>query len=161
MRGQFVLFPNTDRQIIIPNRVVNEGEDSFLRMIFQGNVVDVALGGNFYVGLCEEVPDEEDLLSTITTEPTSAGGYAREALTRDATGWPTVQLVNTDYMVESKTVTFTASGADFSRSINRLFLCNVLSGTGGKLFAYSGPLANSLTLLDGESLPLKYQFFLR
>lgn len=161
MRGQFVLFPGTPKQIIIPNRVVDTGEQSFLQMIFQGSIADVALGGNFYIGLCEEVPDDTDTLATITTEPTSAGGYAREAVTRDAIGWPTVQLINTDYMIESKTVTFTATGADFSRAINRLFLCNILSGTGGKLFAYSGPLANSITLLDGASLPLKYQFFLR
>ena len=163
MRGQFVFqFPNTP-PIIIPNRVVDEGEESFLKMIFQGDVADVSLGGNFYIGLCEEVPDDLDTIASITTEPTGVGGYARLPVIRDGSvnGWPTISLVNGDYKVESKVVTFTATGADYSRSFNRAFLCNIVSGTAGVLFAYSGPLASPVLLLDGADFAVKYEFFLR
>ena len=116
-------------------------------MIMQANIADVASGGNFFLGLCEETPGETDTLATITTEPTSAGGYARQSFARNSTGVPTVEKVNDAFRAVSLQVTFTASGADFSRSIQRAFLCNIGSGTSGLLFTYSGLLPNPLTIL--------------
>ena len=74
---------------------------------------------------------------------------------------PTIELINDAHRAISLQVTFTAAGADFSRSIQRAFLTNVLSGTAGLLFAYSGLLPNPLTIKDGNNLPTKYELFLR
>ncbi len=49
MRGQFHISWGGNK-FIIPNRVFDEGEESFLKMIVQGDVADVALGGNFFIG---------------------------------------------------------------------------------------------------------------
>lgn len=161
MRGQFRFYPGTSKEIVVPNLITDEGEESFLKQIGRADVTDVSAGGNWFLGLCQETPGETDTLSSITTEPTSAGGYARQAFERDATGVPTIEQVNDAFRMISKTLTFAASGADFSRSIQRAFLCNVASGTAGILYAYSGLLPNALTILDGESLPTQYELFLR
>ncbi len=161
MRGQFVFFPGTVKEFIVPNLITDEGEKAFLEMIMRANIADVSAGGNWFLGLCEETPGETDTLATITTEPTSAGGYARQSFTRDATGVPTVEKINDAFRAVSVQITFTASGADFSRTIQRAFLCNIVSGTSGLLFTYSGLLPNPLLVVDGDSLPVKYELFLR
>ncbi len=161
MRGQFVFFPGTPKEFIVPNLITDEGEKAFLEMIMRANIADVSAGGNWFLGLCEETPGEADTLATITTEPTSAGGYARQSFTRDATGVPTVEKINDAFRAVSVQITFTASGADFSRTIQRAFLCNIVSGTSGLLFTYSGLLPNPLLVVDGANLPVKYELFLR
>lgn len=158
--GEFVLYPGTPFEQVLPNLVTNEGEESFLKMLFRADVADVSSGGNFYLGLCLNGPAETDELTNLT-EPTTAGGYARQAVTRDASGWPTLDEVNGVKRIATGTITFSASGANFSTAINRVFLCNVASGTSGILFAYGGQFTNSITVQDGESLPVQYRFYLR
>lgn len=145
--------------IIIPNLVPDTGEEDFLQAIFQ-NVFPIAGGGNFYVGLCNQIPADTDTLASVTTEPTSAGGYARQAITRDATGWPTITTINGHKAIRSTTETFSASGADFDAAITRAFLSDQSSGTSGALFSYSGALTASLTVLDGQSFQMQYECFL-
>lgn len=161
LHGQYRFFPGTKKELIVPNLVTDEGEQSFLKMIMQADVIDVAAGGNFFLGLCEETPGETDSLTTITTEPTSAGGYARKSFARNTTGVPTIEQINDAYRAVSLQLDFVASGANFSRTIQRAFLCNVASGTAGILFSYSGLLPNPLTILDGETFPVKFELFLR
>lgn len=160
LQGRFIFWPGTPKQLIVPNTIVDEGEEAFLKMLMQGDVGDVALGGNFYVGLCADTPAETDVLTDIASEPSSAGGYARLALSRDATGFPTIDQVSGVFRAQSKVITFTASGVDFDTAIDRAFLCNVISGTSGVLFAYSGALPSALTVSDGDSLPVQYELYL-
>lgn len=161
LHGQFIFYPGTKKELIVPNLITDEGEESFLKMIMQADVIDVPADNNFFLGLCEETPGETDTLVTITTEPTSAGGYARQPFARNTSGVPTIEQVNDAFRAVSLQLTFTASGVDFSRSIQRAFLTNVVSGTAGILFAYSGLLPNPITILDGTNLPVKYELFLR
>ena len=160
MRGQFKFWPGTPWELIIPNMIVDEGEEAFLKMLAQGDVSDVALGGNYYVGLCADTPVETDGLTDIASEPSRSGGYARIALSRDVTGFPTINQVNGVYRARSKVITFTASGDDFDTAIDRAFLCNVASGTVGVLFSYSGALTDTLVITNGNSLPVQYELFL-
>lgn len=165
MRGQFVLHDKSgllipDRKLILPNTIPNGGEIAYLKMIARADVADVSAGGNFYIGMADQVPAETDVLADITTEPTSTGGYAREAVTRDATGWPTQTDISGFNYIQTKEVTFAASGADFSRAFSRLFLCNAASGTTGVLFGYSAALSTPLTITDGLSINVVYQLFL-
>lgn len=158
------IFVPTTPKLITPNTLCDEGGASFLKMIFQGNVADVALGGNFYVGLCGLTigagdPLSSDQLTDLPSEPTAAGGYARQAVARNSTGFPTVSKVNDLYRVQSATINFTASGADFSTPIYRLFICNVASGTSGLLFAYSAPLQTAETITDGNTYAVNYEFY--
>ena len=161
VHGVFIFWADTPREIRIPNIVTEEGELAFLKMIVQAHTGDVAPGADFFVGLCEQAPEDDDTLVSITTEPTSAGGYAREALARTAGAWPSITKVGSATLAQSIAVTFTATGADFSRSFNRAFLTNVASGTSGLLLCYSGALPTPKTLLDTESISVKYELYLR
>lgn len=160
MRGQYVFWPGTPRELIVPNTLLDEGEESFIKMITQADVGDVAAGGNFYVGLCGSAFAETDTLATLAGEPTVTNGYAREAVTRDATGWPTLLSVGGKWMARTAQIDFTASGGDFSTSIWRAFLCNVASGSSGLLFSVSAALPAAELIENGETLPMHYELHL-
>jgi hypothetical protein len=160
MLEQLRLPTNMRGPVQVFNTVPNEGEREFLRMIARADVSKVAAGGNFYIGLCDQIPTETDLLTSITTEPGATGGYARQPISRDNTGWPTELSVNEHQGIRSATATFSASGADFDTAFSRAFMCNVLSGTAGILFSYSGALLNSMLLIDRQSFSMQYEMFL-
>ena len=161
MRGQFVIYPDTPRQIIVPNNVLDEGEETFLKMIARASVAEVAAGGDFFVGICGAAFAEDTTLATLVGEPTAAGGYARKAVTRDAVGWPTISEVNGVWRAQTATFTWLPAGAAYDADISRLFLCNVAAGAGGLLFSVSGALPTAITLADGVAFPARYELYLR
>lgn len=136
-----------------------EGEESLLKMLFQGDNSIVAAGGNFYLGLCNQTPLKSDQLADITSEPAVANGYARQPITRNAIGFPTIEQINNETRILSLVVTFSASGGDFSASFTRAFLTNVASGTSGLLLAYSGAYDTPILLEDGQSQQIKFEFY--
>lgn len=162
MRGEYVLvnkaFP--DKEIIIPNNIVAEGAESFLKMAVQASVADVSSGGNFYLGLCGNVFATTLTLSTLTGEPTATNGYSRQAIARNGTGWPTITAINGVYYAETAQADFTASGGDFSAAISRFFLCNASSGASGILYSLSGPLGTAITITDGQTYSIKFRLFM-
>ena len=105
--------------------LTQEGGQAFGEILVQGDNVIVPAAGDFFVGVCDQIPVSDDTLASITSEPSSAGGYARQPLSRDATGWPTIDVVNGEVRWLSAAMIFAASGADFSTGFTRLFLCNV------------------------------------
>lgn len=156
--GRFIL---PRRGLCVPNFVVREGAESLLKIVFQGDNTDVPAGSNFYIGLAEEVAGGNKLatLATITDELSSAGGYARKPVVRQAADW-TITTVNSQKLATSKTVTFAASGANFSAAFSRIFLCNVVSGTSGILYAISGKIDPAVQINDGGSEDIEYEFYI-
>lgn len=159
--GRFILFPDTPKQLIIENNVLDEGEISFLKMICQDDQTDVPGGSDFYIGLCGAAFDEDDTLATLVGEPSGAGGYARKAVERSNVGWPTIGEINGIKRAQTLTVTWSPSAANYDEPIRRFFLCNVASGTAGLLFSVSGPLPADLTFEDGSNYPVRYELYLR
>lgn len=148
--------------IILPNRIVNEGELEFLRMLMRADVSVVASGGNFYVGMTSGAISDTDTLTEIAAnEPGVVNGYAREAVTRNAAGWPTEGISNNVRFIKSVQIDFTAAGGDFDTAITRIFLCSVASGTAGTLFAVSAALATPLTVLDTTTESFFYEIYMR
>ena len=144
MRGQFIIMLPGGDEIILPNTIVEEGAEAYLARIFQNASIT-----GFFVGLCDQGPVHTDTLTSISTEPTiGVNGYARQALVQNGTDWPTILTQNEETSIESKQVDFTASGGDFDTAHSRLFLCSVLTGTSGILYAYSAALQVATTLLD-------------
>lgn len=141
--------------------IVTEGEEALLKMIFQDDDTIVAGGGNWYLGLCEQVPVKGDTLSDITTEPTSQGGYARIAIARNSTDFPTANIgqVGGETRILSLVKTFSAVGDDFSRTFDRAFICNVASGSAGILIAYTGQYSSPILLLDGNTQDVQFEFY--
>lgn len=156
MRGQFNLILSNGDKIILPNTIVEEGAEAYLARLFQG----AALTG-FFVGLCDQGPAHADTLVDITTEPTiGVNGYARQALAQNAVDWPIINTQNEESFVQSKQVDFTAAGGDFDAAHSRLFLCSVLTGTVGVLYAYSAALQLPTIVLDTQTFSAQYQMFL-
>lgn len=136
------------------------GEEAMLQALFQGVDTNfVAAGANLYLGLCNQTPDKADDMTDISTEPTVANGYARKAIARNTTGFPTIEQVNGESRIVSLVVTFTASGGDFDASFTRAFLCTSASGSTGTLLAYSGAYATPILLADGVSQQMKFEFY--
>ena len=149
-RGEFVCFDHQkNKELVVPNTVIQLGQTRLMQAAMQGNSIAI-----FNLGVIDEVPSYTDNVADLTTEPTSAGGYARQAINGDAVDW-TITSVNGEARVESKTVTFTASGADFSRAFSRFFLME----NGGNLIACSSPLPNAVLLLDGQSYSIRYRLY--
>jgi len=149
-----------DRKIRIPNLFVEEGRTSINKMIWQGGVADVVLGGNFFMGLCGEAGvGPQATLVSISDELTVTNGYIRTAFTRDATGVPTIDVINGQAHIRSKVITFTAAGGNFSGPYSRIFLCNVVSGSSGVLFSFSAKIDPPVQVSDTESQNIQYDFY--
>lgn len=145
--------------IVLENRITDVGEIEFLFNIVR-NASLVAGGGNYFFGLCNQIPNETDTLADISTEPTVAFGYARQSITRDSIGWPVQEVINGHNLVRTKVMTFVASGGDFSVAFSRFFMTDQTSGLSGLLYGYSGALTVPLLLLDGESFTAQYELYL-
>lgn len=161
MRGQFRFWPGQKKELLVPNNILDQGESDFLEMIARGNNLIVAEGGNFYMGLCGATMEDNFTLATIVGEPSVTNNYARKPISRDDVGWPTLDLVGGVRRIASLVVNFEAIGGNFSTSIQRAFLCNVVSGTAGRLFSMSGALPSSLLITPGAPVPVTYEMFLR
>lgn len=160
LHGEYTLWPDDpDKRIVLKNNIPQEGQQTFLKMMVQADNTVVNAGANFYVGLKDATFDPTVGLAAITGEPSATGGYARQAIPRDSGHWPTVTLINGVYRIQSVSVNFTASGADFSTPVSRFFLASVVSGA-GKLLSVSAALAAPLLITNGLSVPVQYTLYL-
>lgn len=157
MRGGFWL---PERKLFVPNILVEEGRTSFMKMIMQGNNIDLPAGNNFFVGLCGETGvDAQATLVSISDELSTINGYARQPFARSAAGVPTLDVVNGQAHTRSAIVTFTASGGDFSGPYSRFFVCNVVSGTSGILYSFSAQIVPAIIITNGNSEQIQYDLY--
>jgi hypothetical protein len=102
------MLGNVVHREVVPNHLADEGEKSMLDAFFRGQNIPTA----FELALFNDTPVDTDKVKDLTGEPTS-GGYARQALNRDTTDWPILELHEGDWRVASKAVTFAATGGDW------------------------------------------------
>ena len=142
------------------NILHDEGEIAILSAYFATTMSGYgAPPANLYLGLdARATPAEANTLASLSGEP-AVGGYARKALSTAGTGLSGQDFyINQPaayYRADSKTVTWTATGAAYP-AVTQLFLCTVLSGTAGKLICTKA-LSQSRTLADGDSLNASMQ----
>ena len=159
LNGRFIIFPDTPQEIILPNSIVDEGEDALFAMALQADNTIVAGAGNFYIGLCGDTGVASDaVLADLLDEPGLVNGYARQPVIRSAAGW-TIDRVGGYSRARSSTVNFIGSGGNFDTAITRAFLCSVLTGTAGTLFSVSHRLTAPKTILDTETYPVVYELY--
>jgi len=126
--------------------LVDQGESDILDIIFRG----AAAPSSLYLGLgTGSVPGDTATLADVV-EP-SGGSYARVAVARNSTVWPTLALVSGDYRVDSDTLTFPAPTGNWG-TITYVFLCTVASGTSGRLWTVTA-LSPSLAVNNGDPAP--------
>lgn len=134
------------------NILHDEGEQAILSAYFDTDLSGFgAPPANLYFGLDNRAAlgESDTLAMGGFNEPSSAGGYARKAIST-STGF-TVSVSGAGYQAAHTAVTFAASGAAFSTAVANAFLATVVSGTGGKLIS-SLPLQATRTIGDGDSL---------
>lgn len=161
MRGRFRFYFPGRRPITVWNTVVQQGQKAMLEQLFQSDNTNWPSGGaSFYVGLCNQAVTKILTLPDLTSELGAAGGYARQALARNSTDWPTIELIQDAYVVRSKLLTFAAVAADFDKPFTRAFLTDQASGTVGNLYAVSGALTEEVTVTSGNDFKLEYELFI-
>jgi hypothetical protein len=136
------------------NALANEGEENILDSYFRGENVPI----DFYLMLVNDTPAIGWHLTDITGEP-SGNGYQRLQLTRNTSGWPTLALDSSHYMVTSKQVIFEATGGSWG-PVTFAILTTVPTGTSGPLIAFV-PLSSSKTLDIGQTLACRVRVKLR
>lgn len=135
-------------ELNVHNLLHDEGEESILKAIFSKTYTVTA---NDFIGLDDRVTiAEADTLSSLSDEP-AVGGYARQPIATNAVDF-TISQDSGDWQAVTKIVTFTPSGTNYP-SVRNMFLCDVVSGVGGKLFA-SVALSQARVVLDGDSLDI-------
>jgi hypothetical protein len=145
----------------IKNTLTVQGQQAMLRNLMRGEAfVPFSGTGTFFIGLCGINFDPTFTLASIVGEPAVANNYARQAINRDIPSW-TMTVVNNVTIMRGSVLNFTAVGGNYSLSIRRAFLCNVNAGTGGVLFAISGPLQVDTLITPTAPLPVQYELHLR
>ena len=163
LKGEFRIRNVTRNEpwTVVPNEIFDEGQDAYLKILFQGDDTIVPIAGDYFLGLAGNlVTDPSSTLSDITDEVPVANGYARQPVARSGAGWPTVEAVDPYYRAVSDVVSWTAAGGDFGATFTRLFLTNVVSGTAGLLFAFSAPLASPKLIIDTETYEAQYSAYI-
>lgn len=162
LRGEFIVLGCDNLEEIIPNTVVTEGEQAFLDMMMRGATGVVAPSGAYFMGLMSDSIVRSLTLGTIPGEPSATGGYARQAINRSPTGWPTAGLVNGIPYVQSLSQIFAATGVDYSIAVERAFIASVASGA-GTLFSISAAFPAPITVTAGVTagLAIAYRLYAR
>lgn len=130
------------------NALADEGEQNLLDAYFRAqNAPSI-----FYIRLFNDTPVETDSISSLTGEP-STNGYTAQALNRNTSGFPTLELNSGDYRVISSQVTFSATGGSWGAVTYATLTTS--SDSSGKLIAYVA-LSTPRTLADGETLKVRF-----
>ena len=123
-----------------------EGLEYLLKATFSE---EQAVPANYYIGLATDASLAEAAALTDITE-VAGTGYARIAVASDNVDFTGAGAGTADYKITTKTVQFTG-GAGGWTGAQTVFLCDVISGTVGKLIA-SAPLSATRTLAENDTL---------
>jgi len=151
-RGEF----RFENGLVIPNNITTTGVTTLFAAALRNTVP------TFWVGLCSAVYAPDLQIEDIVEPTLATNGYARLAVARDSTGWPSDGVVNGEVYFESLPLVWTAAGGPFDQPITRMFICGSQNGLTGPIFCLSAALPDDL-LID-PSTPLvdrtfKYRIF--
>ena len=134
------------------NALTDEGESAILDIIFRG----ASAPSSFYFGLltgASPVPAETTTMSGINEVSNTGEGYARIAVARNSTDFPTLALDSGDYQVSSLTKQFeNTDGVTSWDTAEYLMLTDTASGSSGATFWAYVALSTPRTLAPGDKL---------
>lgn len=144
---------------VVHNSLSKIADQRMLELQVRGGA---APGASYYIGLADSTNPcsitKADSTATAWTGEPSGSGYARVAVSKDSTGWPTSAASSNDWHIVSKTVTFTSSGT--IGPVNCAVLSDQSSGTAGDWHAWAA-LSAARTLASGESLDVSMDITLQ
>lgn len=98
-------------------------------------------------------------LSEITDEPATSEGYARIAVERSTTGFPTIEDDQGIIKAVTKQVTFTPTSTKFTQKILRLFIATSTDSS-GKLIAVSRKLDKEQEITKINPAKVNYKLYI-
>jgi hypothetical protein len=126
------------------NALVDQGELLVLNTFFRG----LYIPDHFFVGLAFGAIGETSTIGMIPNEP-SGNGYARQTLTRDASGFTVLGMDEGDYYIQTKTLEISASGGNIG-PINKVFMgAELVDGTQFLVSYLNTP--TEITIYDGDT----------
>lgn len=132
------------------NALLDEGEQWVLDTFFRGATPPTT----FAFALLTAAPAETATMATMAE--VTGGGYARVAVARNTTDWPTLALASGDYQVTSLQKTFgPLNTTNYSAAVTHLAVVTATTGTAGKLIS-AVALSTARTLVVGDSLNVTY-----
>lgn len=131
----------------LPNTLVDEGEQDILDVYFRGATAPTSFYGRLY----NDTIVETDTLASLVGEVSGTGYPGTNTIERSTVGWPTLSLQAGDYRVDSKTLTWTNTGATAWSAATTFVLATAASGTAGKLLAFRD-LSATRTLQPNDQL---------
>lgn len=130
----------------MPAELHKEGLEYLLKATFSE---EQTVPANYYIGLATDASLAETATLADLTE-VSGTGYARIAVASDDTDFTVADAGTNDKKATTKAVQFTG-GAGGWTGAQTVFLCDVASGTAGKLIA-SEQLSTTRTLSESDTL---------
>lgn len=137
----------------LQNFLADEGEKQLLETYFR----DENNPTQFFMRLCNDSLQETDTLADIQNEPVG-NGYSPQTIERSSVGFPDLSLDAGDYVITSKTVTFTAVGGSIG-PINTAYLATT-SDNAGKLIGVVS-LSVTRTIISGDGLEVYFKVKLK
>lgn len=152
VRGEFE-YEYAGKKLVIPNQFTNAGMLALLLAAFKGTA------SAWKIGLCNHNPADV-IAAADMLEPDTTNGYARQAVDLlTAANWPNSGLVNGETYIESKTVTFTATGA-YNRPSSRFCILIGATPGAGTVVAVSSAFPSGPVVISAN-LSTKYRLFFR
>lgn len=131
-------------------------EEIVLNSVLRGDVSK--LPDNYYLGLCNNHEVTRDMTLADISEVVGEG-YGRLACPRTAIGWQAVAEETDCLSIRSQQVTFYPQGT--WTPFQRMFLCDVSSGSDGHLLAVSSPLPLEVELTAEQTYPVAFELYLK
>lgn len=163
IRGGDVVWQETKK-----NLITRQGQQIILNKFFRGiSFAETVEQERFYIRFCNTSLNAGSTLVDARASEPFAYGYAPQLVTRDTSGWPTIELDSQDYRITSRTVSITAIGGTVG-PVNTMFLAttglwgsegtdatpqaapNFWNNTG--LLISRVQLSATRTLLDGDTM---------
>lgn len=152
IRGEFIRGDG----LVLPNNITPIGAEKILRMAMRDESFTL------FMGLCEGVYTPTMTLAELTEPTIGTNGYARQAMTRDNAGWPTIGVTNGEQYVESAPHIFVPTGSGFNQDISRMWISDGL--TSSVVLMLGTPLPAPIRLLSTTPVlqrTFTYRFYLR
>ncbi len=143
-----------DAQPWSDNALLDQGEQQLLEVFFRAATAPTST----YFALLTAAPAETATLGTMAE--VTGGGYARVAVARNTTDWPTSALSSGDWQVTSVQKTFgPLTGSNYSAAVTHLAVVTAATGAGtapNNTLIAAVALSTPRTLIVGDSLNVTY-----
>lgn len=130
-------------------------ETAILDYVFHN---DSSAIGEMFIGLCNNQSVSREM-TLADIQEVQGDGYSRIEIPRTSLGWLSVLDQADCQSIRTSEQVFIPAG-DWT-PFTRMFLCDVASGTDGKLLAITTPQPSEVLLTSGISYPVSFELYLK